>query len=913
MAPWVDRRVRNASDVAAGAAAAANVKYLVHFAAFLVFGCVDKPFQVEAACGRGARVSVFALHVRRNPKWDFSYCVTVGRDDVTSRTTTRIALCLAVAFLSGLARQPASAQKNLAGAVRNRLALDRLCFVGNVLMIGAHPDDENTGLLAYLARGRMARAAYLSATRGEGGQNLIGPEQGDLLGLIRTQELLAARRIDGAEQFFTRAIDFGFSKTAEETMAKWDRQAVLSDMVWTIRRFRPDVIVIQHSGTPADGHGNHQAVGILGREAFAAAADRNKFPEQLRWVDPWQAKRLMGRGAGSGVSSSVSVDTGEFDPLLGFSFSEIAGMSRSMHRSQGMGAPEQRGGARSSLANVAGDPATKDIFDGIDTTWNRLPGGAEVGRILDEAVRAFQPEQPEQTIPLLLKARPLIAAIKDPRASLKLKDLDETIVLCAGLWLDASADRTAVVPGDALQVSLEAINRSQSPMVLENVKLEGVTGAPALDFGSSSLAYNEPQRRSVKVMIPADQPYSQPYWLQHPSRGETYVVDNQELIGLPESPALLRAHFIIRAGTEELDIVRPVIRRYVDRLEGETSRAVVVVPPVAVGISQPVLLFPDIKAKTVEVRLHGNVAGVSGELRMEAPGGFRVQPASVPFRIQDTDEETVISFTVTGSTTPAAGELRAVARVNGKDIANDMRVISYSGIPPQTVFPEASAKAVRADIATLARKIGYIMGAGDEVPDALRQLGCEVTLLGADDLTGGDLGRFDAIVAGVRSYNVRADLRANQKRLMDYVAQGGTYIVQYNVADRRGPSTLQAIGPFPLEVGSARVSVEEAPVVFLHPDDPLLATPNKITQDDFRDWIQERGLNFASQWDPKYTALFESHDPNEPPQQGITLCARVGKGAYIFTAFSWFRELPAGVPGAFKIFANFLSASKTVR
>jgi hypothetical protein len=460
---------------------------------------------------------------------------------------------------------------------------------------------------------------------------------------------------------------------------------------------------------------------------------------------------------------------------------------------------------------------------------------------------------------------------------------------------------------------MEAINRSRSQLALKSVKLEGIAAAPEVDFGSASLGYNEPQRRSVKVTLPAGQPYSQPYWLQHPSHGETYVIDDQAMVGLPESPALLRAHFQIMAGSEVLDVVRPVIYRYVDRVEGETTRQAVVVPPVDVRFTQPVLIFPDAKSKTVEVLIHSNTAGASGDLRLEAPSGWRTQPASAPFRIENTDEETILSFTISGPSSPALGDLRAIAKVNGRDVSSGMRVINYAGIPPQTVFLPSRARLVRADIATLARKIGYVMGAGDEVPDALRQLGCEVTLLGAGDLAEGDLGRFDAIVAGVRAYNVRADLRANQRRLMDYVEKGGALVVQYNVADRRTPTTLQAIGPYPLEVGSARVSVEEAPVVFLHPEDSLLAAPNKISQDDFRDWVQERGLNFASQWDPKYTALFESHDPNEADQQGNTLYTRYGKGVYVFTAISWFRQLPAGVPGAFRIFANFLSAAKAAR
>ena len=828
---------------------------------------------------------------------------------------------ISLPLLLSLLHGPAPAQRNLAGAVQDQLALERLKVLASVLMIGAHPDDENTALLAYLARGRKARAAYLSLTRGEGGQNLIGAEQGELLGLIRTQELLAARRIDGAEQFFTRAIDFGYSKSAEETLAKWGRATILADVVWTIRRFRPDVVVIMSAGTSLEGHGHHQGAGILGREAFSAAADRSRFPEQLRWVEPWQAKRLLARGyassrpqaTGDGTGPAVEIDTGEFDPLLGFSYSEIAGMSRSMHRTQGMGAPERRGAAKSYPVLVAGDPARGDIFDGIDTTWNRLPGGAPAGKIFEEAARTFRPEQPEKTVPLLLQARPLVAAIKAPWATLKLQELDEAIALCAGLWLGASTERHAVVPGESLQVSFEVINRSRTSLALRSVRLEGMAGAPAAEFAAAPLAYNEPDRRSLKVTIPADQPYSQPFWLQKPSQGSAYVVEDPEMVGLPEPPAILRARFRIQAGSEEIDLVRPVLRRYVDRVEGETARPLVVVPPVAVSISEPVVMFPDAQAKTVEVLLRSNVAGASGELRLEAPAGWRVQPRAASFRVPEAGQETTLAFTLSAPPGPARGELRAVAQVSGREISSGMQVIAYPGLPPQTVFPPSSAGLVRADVRTLARKVGYVMGAGDEAPRALRQMGCEVTLLGADELARGDLSRFDAIVTGVRAYNVRADLAAHHQRLMDYVQRGGTLVVQYNVADGRSPASLEKIGPYPLRVGRDRVSVEEAPVTILNPKHPLLAAPNQIGEEDFRGWVQERGLNFASQWDPQYEPLFESHDPQEEPLRGGTLYARYGKGAYVFTAFSWFRQLPAGVPGAFRIFANFLSAARSAQ
>ena len=807
-------------------------------------------------------------------------------------------------------------QKNLAGAVETKLALERLNVLGSLLLMGAHPDDENAALLAYLARGRKARAAYLALTRGDGGQNLIGSEKGELLGLIRTQELLGARRIDGGEQYFTRAVDFGFSKTADETFQKWGHDTILGDVVWTVRRFRPDVMVVGGSS----GHGHHQASGILAHEAFTAAADKTRFPEQLRWVEPWQAKRLVaggfgggpGRGGAGGSPQDIRMDTGEYNPLLGFSYTEIAGMSRSMHKTQGVGAPERRGAAVSSMSVVAGEPATGDMFTGIDITWNRLPGGAAVAPILRQAADTFIPEQPEKTIPLLLKARPLVAAIKDPWAVLKLQELDQAVALCAGLYLDASTDRYAVTPGESLQVNFEATNRSRFPLAITGVKLEGVAGAPAEEFAPVTLAYNQPDRRSLRVTIPPDQPYSQPYWLRKPNNGFVYVVEDQQLVGQAETPPVLRARIRIQAGSEEIEFTRPVVRRYVDRVEGETTRPLVVAPPVAVSVSDPILMFPDAKAKQVEVLLRSNVAGPAGELRLEAPQGWRIQPASAPFRLTAANAEAALSFTISPPTGAATGELHAVARMNGREISSDMRVINYEGIPPQTVFPPSTARLVRADVRILARRVGYVMGAGDEVPRALEQLGCEVTLLSADDLARGDLSRFDAIVAGVRAYNVRADLVANQQRLLDYVQQGGTLVVQYNTADARSSMGSQGPGPYPLQIGSSRVTVEEAPVTFPNPNHPLLNTPNKISEDDFRGWVQERGLNFPSQWDPRYETLFESHDPGEGPLPGGNLYTRYGKGAYIYTAYDWFRELPAGVPGAFRIFANFLSAAKAV-
>ncbi|HLJ18039.1 MAG TPA: PIG-L family deacetylase [Bryobacteraceae bacterium] len=839
-------------------------------------------------------------------------------------------LCLGPVFCPLALR----AQRDLSGAAQIEQALDRLNTLGSVLMIAAHPDDENTALLAYLARGRHVRTAYLSLTRGEGGQNLIGPEQGAELGVIRTQELLAARRIDGAEQFFSRAIDFGFTKTANEALTKWGGREILSDTVWVIRRFRPDVIVLRFTGTPRDGHGQHQASAIIGKEAYFAAADPTRFPEQFKSVKPWRAKRLMWNAftftaeqekeLAKDKHRRVEVDTGDFDPVLGHSYSEIAGMSRSMHRSQGMGAAERRGSAKNFLINVEGDPATKDLFDGVDLTWKRVPGAANVGEALGEAWHDFDPRHPEQLIPLLEKARGALKPLADSEAgsipAQKLKQLDETIALCAGLWLDVSADRPDLVPGGpAVKITATALDRSHVTIGLDAVKLEGMEDAPAFGLAPAVLAFNNPSEYSLNWRIPADEPYSQPYWLVKPKQGERYTVDDQLKIGMPENPPVLSARFRVRMDAQEIDLVRPVQQRYIDRVRGEMTRPLAVVPPVAVQLAEKTYIFPNDKEKLVAARVRADEPNRAGVMHLETPAGWSAKPDSEKFQLSLTGEQMEPGFQIAPPSSDTVSTLRVVADSSGRQIAVGVRIIDYPHIPPQTLFPRAEAKLVRADIRTLARKIGYVMGAGDEVPEALRQIGCEVTLLSADDLASGDLAQFDAIVTGVRAYNVRADLRANQQRLLDYVSNGGTLVVQYNVLEggrpgsRGGSHLLDRIGPYPMKITHDRVTMEDAPVTLPHPDSPLLKEPNQIESRDFDGWVQERGLYFASEWDPRYQTLFESHDPGEKPLAGGTLVARYGKGVYVFTAYSWFRELPAGVPGAYRIFANLISAGKTLR
>ncbi len=621
------------------------------------------------------------------------------------------------------------------------------------------------------------------------------------------------------------------------------------------------------------------------------------------------------------MPNRIVVDPGDYDPVLGHSYNEIAGMSRSLHRSQGMGAAERKGSAKDFLVTQAGPIATKDIFDGIDISWSRIPGGAAVGSIFAEAAKTFDPANPDRVVPLLLKAQKAMASLHQPLPDGKQKELSDTIALCSGLWLDATADKYAVTPGGGLKFEATALDRDHAAVQLKSIDIEGIATAavPAATkakFGEV-LPFNDPQVFTLTATVPEHQPLSQPYWLAEPKQGDTYTVSNQLDVGLAENPPLFKAHFHLRIESEDVEVVRPIEYRYIERAQGELTRPLVVEPPVALLWSQTAMLFPQKTMRTAELQVKANIAKAAGEVRIQVPDGWRISATSEHFQLADAGEQSVLSFQVTPPAGDAQGILTASAQVGDQSVSTEMQTINYPHIPPQVLFPPASAKLVRSDVRLLPKTIGYVMGAGDEMPQALQQLGAEVMLLSGEELASGNLGRFDAIVTGVRAYNVRADLRANQSRLMEYVKNGGTLVVQYNVADGQNPfggaTTLLAnIGPYPLTTGPERVTVEEAPVQFPDPASPLLHQPNEITARDFEGWIQERGLYFASKWDDHYQPLFETHDPGQKPQSGSTLYTRYGKGAYVFTALSWFRELPAGVPGAFRIFANLLSAGKTL-
>ncbi len=797
------------------------------------------------------------------------------------------------------------------------LGLKRLNVLGSALYVAAHPDDENTAMLSWLGKEKLVRTGYLSLTRGDGGQNLIGPEQAELMGLIRTYELLAARKIDGPEQYFTRANDFGFSKNTAETLEMWGRQDVLSDVVRRIRLFRPDVIVCRFPPDQRAGHGNHSASAVFAEEAFKAAADPTQFPDQLKaGLQPWQARRVVWNTFAFGAATAqrpaegsfIGVEIGGYNPLLGKSYTEIAAESRSQHKSQGFGVPKFRGLRGEYLVHKFGEPADRDLFDGVNLTWSRVKGGSPVEATVNEAIRQFNPANPAATVPLLVKAYRQLDGLDDEYwKARKQAELTELITACAGLWYEANPAEYAVAGGETIRVNALAVKRSDASVTLDGIRFVGLNRDTTLRV---SLGNNELARYDFSVRIPQNQPITQPYWLAQPKvRKGLYRVDDPNLIGLPEKPADLQAEFAFTVEGLPLKLHVPLTFKYVDDVRGELYRPFEVRPEVTATPGDKVLVFADAQPKTLELTLKATKAASSGEVSLDLPKGWRSEPQRIPFQLGAKYQEQKVAFRVFPN--GSSGEFSAKAVVQTSNGVSDKGLISinYEHIPPLAVFPTAEVKLVRLDVQTRSKNIGYIAGAGDEIPAALRQIGCTVTTLDEKTLTGGDLARFDAIVVGVRAYNTDDRLRFYNARLLDYVKAGGTMVVQYQVN-----SNLQRvddqIGPYPFRLGRERVTVEEAEVRFMNPTHPIMTTPNKISAKDFDGWVQERGLYFPASWDPKYDAIFSANDPGEAPLDGGLLATQYGKGWYVFTGYAFFRQLPAGVPGAYRLFANLISLGK---
>jgi LmbE family N-acetylglucosaminyl deacetylase len=805
----------------------------------------------------------------------------------------------------------------------------KLNVLGSVLYVAAHPDDENTRLLAYLAQGKHYRTGYLSMTRGDGGQNLIGNEQGELLGLIRTQELLAARKVDGAEQFFTRANDFGFSKGPDETLKIWDKEKVLGDVVWVIRKFRPDVIICRFPTTGEGGHGHHTASAILAQEAFTAAADPKRFPEQLKYVQPWQAKRLMWNTFNFGSTNTTAPDqfkinVGVYNPLLGKSYGEMAAESRSNHKTQGFGSARQRGDAYEYFKTILGDAPKDDLMDGVNTNWSRVKGGEAFGQEIEKIYKEFDMDHPDKSVKAMVA---LLTRMEKPPVGYwveqKGKELKEMIAACAGLWVEAYTAEPTYAVDEQMTIHSQVISRFGLNISLKDMSVvqHADNVGTTTDFIEPTAHYELPVTDKDKQLLPANElqtfnndcvtgRITQPYWLETPHVIGSYNISNDGNVGSPENPdaPIVKFEFLVEG--RPVDIDRKLMYKYVDPAKGEIYQPLVIAPPVTANIKSQVYIFNSQQPQTVQIKLQSFKNGATGNIRLNVPESWKVSPENATFTNKAKGDEWEQDFTVTPSGNKSqTGVLEAQVTLGMDPKVYNYGILSmhYNHIPNITIFPLAQAKLLQLDLRITGRKIGYINGAGDLVEEALKQVGYDVRTLSENEILNGDLSGYDAIVVGVRAYNVDPRLAIEQPKLLEYVKNGGNLLVQYN--NNNGLVTKQ-IGPYPFKVVNERVTDENAKITIIDPNNPVLNYPNKINPSDFDGWVQERGLYFTKDADPQYQKVLQMNDPGEGPKDGSLITTQYGKGRFIYTSLAFFRQLPAGVPGAYRLFINMLSKPK---
>ncbi len=791
--------------------------------------------------------------------------------------------------------------------------IQKLNFLGSVLYLAAHPDDENTRLISYYSNSVHARTAYLSLTRGDGGQNLIGTELREQLGVIRTQELLEARKVDGGIQYFSRANDFGYSKTPDETLKIWSKNEVLSDIVWVMRNFQPDVIINRFDArTPGTTHGHHTASAMLSLESFDLASDPTKFPSQLSYVKTWKPTRAFFNVSyffyGSpeafdkvDKSNFTSIPTGVFYNALGKSNQEIAALSRSRHQSQGFGSTGSRGMDTEYLEFVKGKPITStNIFEGIDTSWNRVQGGQEIGKILEDVQRNFDFKNPSASVSELLRGYKLIQKLDDAHwKAVKSEEISDIILSCLGLYTEAVTQQPESTPDDVVKVSMEFTNRSAVPVILNSI-----TAFPSAEkkVYNKKLDNNKSEKITASLKL-ANAPYTAPYYLNDQATVGMYSVPEQTDRGRPQIDRSVRLIYSFQVDGTEILKNQEVSYKYNDPVTGEIFENFDLVPAITTSITEKVQIFTK-KKMAVTVKVKAGKDAVKGSLLLDLPKSWEVTPSEISLSIALKGAEENYTFTVTPPKDQEEVTAQAIAIMDGKRYDMEQTYIRYPHIAKQQVLQKAQAKFIKLDIKTGKQKIGYIMGAGDEVATSLSQMGYDVQILNPTDISKESLSKFDVIITGIRAYNTISELALKQDLLLDFVHSGKTMIVQYNTL---GKLVTDKIAPFPLGISKDRVTDENAKVNFLAPQHSILNFPNKITHKDFEGWTQEQGLYYPNKWDKAFTPIISSHDEGEDPKNGAILVAKYGKGQYIYTGLSFFRELPAGVSGAFKLMANMIS------
>lgn len=799
-----------------------------------------------------------------------------------------------------------------AGRLKQRL--EKLNVLGSVLYFAAHPDDENTRLISWLANERDYRTGYLSLTRGDGGQNLIGTEQGEELGLLRTQELLAARRIDGGEQYFSTANDFGFSKTYDETFEIWNKEKILADAVWVIRKFRPDIIITRFPPDPRAGHGHHQASAIVAQEAFIAAADPTKFPEQLKYVAPWQAKRLLWNtfnfmsGGNTIDSAQFNVAIDQYNSLLGQSYGEIAANSRTMHKSQGFGSTPRHGQMREYFELLAGEALDNDLFDGINTTWSRIQGASFLQQEVDKINHDFDIKHPEKTVPQLVT---LLTKVEHLEASYwteqKAKEIKELILDCSGIWIQSATSIPKYAIGDTVDIETNIV--VQQPGINAKLLALHVNNSVESDLPAETLSLDKNKIVNISTRFYASS-LTQPYWLNSSHGIGSFNVTDQKEIGNPESLNLPHTIIDLQIEGKSISFRRNIEYHYTDPVRGEVTQPVSIAPMISINIPQKALVFNGREPKAIEVLMRANKANVNGKMKAVLPSGWKAEPALIAVNLVEEDDESVHRIVLYP---PADAKLEdtlsfafddVMEQIEKKAVMRSLRTIAYDHIPKITWFPEAKIRLSKVETGVSAKRIGYLPGAGDLVPQSLRAIGLIVDILNDEEVLNKDLSVYDAIVTGVRIYNVNERMRYLQPKLFQYVNEGGTLVQQYNVSNGL---KLSKLGPYPFQIGRDRVTEETAPVKIQNPESEILNYPNKITDADFDGWVQERGLYFASDIASDYDAPLIMNDKGEQANSGSLLVAQYGKGKFVYTSLAFFRQLPAGVPGAYRLFVNLLA------
>jgi len=791
-----------------------------------------------------------------------------------------------------------------------KIALTRLNTLGTVMYVAAHPDDENTAFLTYFNYAKHLRTGYFSFTRGDGGQNLIGDEQGDLLSVIRTQELLQARSIDGAEQFFARAVDFGYSKTSEETLEKWGEEEMLSDIVWIIRKFKPDVIVNRFPTTGQGTHGHHTASAILAVEAFKLAGDPDAFPEQLKFVELWQPKRIFWNAWAPALSSMginpdtlIQINLGEYNNLLGRSYTEISAQSRTMHKSQGFGASGRRENLYNYFLQLEGEPASENLFDGIDLTWSRVEGSEKVSMLLAQAGKEYDFENPSKIIPILVEAYDELQKLNDNYwVEVKSSELIKVIKSCAGIWAEAVTDQNLLSPGSEINVKAGFVVRSDLPVMLKSINIDYQQKDSTLN---ALMLKGEMFTVDRKISIPLNAENSQPYWLAEGDHKDIYIVKEQNLVGQPKTDYPIYATFTAEICGTEILFQIPVYFRVNDRVEGEVYKRVEIVPEAVVNFDKDLYLLKNNEERDITIFIKSIKGKVNGKLKILHEDGWSVSPSFYDFNFTQRGEEQEFKFKIKSTNNNIASKITAQLEIDGKQLSKSLVTIDYPHIQPQIVLPDAKAKILKLDFRKkTVKNIAYMMGSGDKIPELLRDLGFNVDVFTKEPLTTELLPKYDVVIAGIRAYNTYQRLSTDQRNVLKYVENGGTLIIQYNTTG----DLLADPSPLKLKISRDRVTEEDSPVNILNTEHRALNYPYKITTEDFEGWVQERGLYFPNEWDESFIPLFEMNDSGENPKKGSLLIAKYGEGTFIYTGLSFFRQLPAGVEGAYKLFMNLISA-----